>query len=94
MPRKPKEATPDASLSDSKFRRVAKAAGLRLIKFHGLRHTSATLLRQAGVEVHVVSQRLGHATPTMTLDVYAHALPNMQQDAALNRTGLVGGRIS
>lgn len=49
---------------------------------YDLRHTHATLLLLAGVHLKVVSERLGHATVTITLDVYSHVLPNMQQEAA------------
>jgi hypothetical protein len=42
----------------------------------------ATLLLLAGVPVHVVSQRLGHASPVVTMTVYAHVLPGNQRDAA------------
>ena len=55
---------------------------MRRIKFHGLRHTCATLLLQARTPVHVVSERLGHATVAMTMEVYAHVLPDMQVEAA------------
>jgi integrase len=61
------------------------------VKFHGCRHTCATLLLQAGTPVHVVAQRLGHAKVTMTLEVYAHALPNQQQDAAAALGALLHG---
>jgi len=67
---------------DREFKKLAHAAGVRRIKLHGLRHTSATLLLQAGVPPHVVQQRLGHRSIAITLGVYAHALPAMQQDAA------------
>jgi integrase len=40
------------------------------------------LLLQAGTPVHVVSERLGHSKVSMTLEVYAHVLPDMQNDAA------------
>jgi integrase len=73
---------PCSSLPDRQFRRVAKAAGVKRIKFHGLRHSAATLLLGAGVPVQVVAQRLGHAKTSMTLDVYAHALPDTLRDAA------------
>lgn len=46
------------------------------------RHTYATLLLQAGVPLQVVQQRLRHKKIEITLSVYAHALPSMQQDAA------------
>lgn len=57
-------------------------AGVKKITFHGLRHTCATLLLLAGVSVKVVSERLGHADPEITLRVYAHVLPGMQKEAA------------
>jgi integrase len=53
-----------------------------VIRVHDLRHTHATLLLLAGVPVHVVSQRLGHASPVVTMTIYAHVLPGNQRDAA------------
>ena len=55
---------------------------MRPITFHGLRHTCATLLFQAGVPVKVIQERLGHKRVEITLGIYAHVLPSMQQDAA------------
>lgn len=55
---------------------------MRPIKSHGLRHTCATLLLQAGQPVQVVRERLGHSKVSMTMEVYAHVLPDIQQDAA------------
>jgi integrase len=52
------------------------------IRLHDLRHTHATILLLAGVPVHVVSQRLGHASPVVTLSVYAHVMPGNQREAA------------
>lgn len=46
------------------------------IRFHDLRHTVACLPLSAGHSLKAVSQRLGHANPTMTLRVYAHTMPN------------------
>jgi integrase len=62
--------------------KLIKAAGVKAIKFHGLRHTCATLLLQTGTPVHVVSERLGHSKVSMTPEVYAHVLPDMKNDAA------------
>ena len=56
--------------------------GLRRIRFHDLRHTHATLLRQAGVNPKVVSERLGHSSVAFTLDTYAHVMPGTQPEAA------------
>ena len=65
--------------------RCRKAIGdqaLPEIRLHDLRHTPATLLLAKGVPVKVVSERLGHASPTITLQVYAHVMPGNQRDAA------------
>jgi integrase len=45
----------------------------------------------AGVPVHVVSQRLGHASAVVTMTVYAHVLPGSQRDAADRFAALIGG---
>jgi integrase len=55
---------------------------LPVIRLHDLRHTHATLLLLAREPVHVVSQRLGHASPVVTMTVYAHVLPGSQREAA------------
>lgn len=60
------------------------------IRFHDLRHSAATLLLAAGENVKVVSERLGHATTKITLDVYAHVLPTMQKSAADRMQKLLG----
>jgi integrase len=64
------------------FAAVAKAAGLRKVRFHDLRHTHATLLLQGGENPKVVSERLGHSQVQITLDIYSHVTPNMQARAA------------
>ncbi|MDT2010318.1 site-specific integrase [Rhodococcus opacus] len=73
------------SVSNSWKHRVGKAQGklgveaVPALKLHGLRHTHATLLLTAGVPVTVVSKRLGHASSTITLDVYGHVLPGSRR---------------
>jgi integrase len=74
------------------FRRLLKTAGLPLIRFHDLRHTAATLLLLQGVPAKVVSEMLGHATIAITLDVYSHVLPSMQQDAAQAMEAVLWGK--
>ncbi|MFC1993376.1 tyrosine-type recombinase/integrase [Chloroflexota bacterium] len=64
------------------FRRIIKRAGLRSIRIHDLRHTHATLMLKAGVHPKVVSERLGHANIGITLDIYSHVLPGLQEAAA------------
>lgn len=51
------------------------------IRFHDLRHTIATLLLARGMNVKVVSEMLGHSSVTITLQVYTHVTPHMQQAA-------------
>jgi len=65
------------------FQAVLKAADLpSTIRVYDLRHTCATLLLAAGENPKVISERLGHSSVKMTLDVYSHVLPTMQQGAA------------
>ncbi len=64
------------------FKPLLKAAGLPDIRLYDLRHTCATLLLAAGENPKVVSERLGHASVTLTLDTYSHVLPDMQEKAA------------
>jgi integrase len=79
------------NLGQREYAKLIKAAEVRSIKFHGLRHTCATMLLQARQPVHVVSERLGHSKVSMTLEVYAHVLPDMQQDAAAKLGALLHG---
>ena len=64
------------------FRKVVRRLGLTGVRFHDLRHTSATLALKAGVPAKVVSERLGHASVAFTLDRYADVLPDQQREAA------------
>jgi integrase len=63
-------------------RDVERFGQVPAIRLHDLRHTHATLLLLAGQPVHVVSQRLGHASAVVTMTVYAHVLPGNQREAA------------
>ena len=71
------------------FKILLKRAGLPPVRFHDLRHFSASLLLNNGVPVIIVSRRLGHARASITSDVYGHLLPNMQDEAAELIDGLV-----
>lgn len=64
------------------FTRILRTAGLKRVRLHDLRHTAATLMLKAGVNPKVVSDRLGHSTISITLDIYSHVLPDMQRDGA------------
>jgi len=71
------------------FRQAVKQSLLPQIRLHDLRHTHATLALQAGIHPKVVSERLGHATISITLDTYSHAIPAMQEEAAALIAALV-----
>jgi hypothetical protein len=71
------------------WRQAVKKSMLPPIRLHDLRHTHATLALQAGIHPKVVSERLGHATVSITLDTYSHAIPAMQEEAAALIAGLV-----
>ncbi|MEU1861266.1 tyrosine-type recombinase/integrase [Streptomyces gardneri] len=63
------------------FTRVAKNAGLRVIRLHDARHGTATLLTAAGVPPRVVMEILGHSQIAVTMNVYAHVVQDTQRDA-------------
>lgn len=65
------------------FKPILKRAKLsETLRLYDLRHTCATLLLAANENPKVVSERLGHASITLTMDVYSHVLPDMQQGAS------------
>ncbi|MFZ3171924.1 MAG: site-specific integrase [Carboxydocellales bacterium] len=64
------------------FTPFLKKIGLPALSFHCLRHTHASLLLKAGVDIKVISERLGHSSIRVTYDVYAHLLPGQQSEAA------------
>lgn len=64
------------------YKKMIKRAGLdEKFTFHDLRHTHATLLLASGINIKVISERLGHSTIAMTLDTYSHLMPDMQAEA-------------
>lgn len=64
------------------FEQHVTEAKLPKLSLHGLRHTHATIALRAGVQPKVVSERLGHARASFTLDVCTDSLPDMQETAA------------
>jgi integrase len=78
--------------------RVFKIALLRAglpetTRLYDLRHTNATLLLRAGEPIKAVSERLGHSTVWITLQIYAHVLPGMQRSAADKMEDLLEGNV-
>lgn len=71
------------NLVNRHFKKILEAAKLpNAVRLYDLRHSCATLLLAQGEHPKIVSERLGHASITLTLDTYSHVLPTMQQQAA------------
>ena len=64
------------------FEQRLNTADVPRIRMHDLRHTWATLALRAGVNPKVVQERLGHANIAITMDIYSHVLPDLQESAA------------
>jgi len=76
------DGTPlDPSTVTHIFARVVRKAGLEL-RLHDLRHSFASVMLAAGVNVKVISQSMGHANIGITLDIYTHLLPGAGKSAA------------
>ena len=71
------------------LRRLAEKAGLGRVRVHDLRHTWATLALSRGIPLEVVSERLGHASPTITLNVYRHLLEEERRGYVLDLEDLL-----
>jgi integrase len=65
----------------TRWSEAVKSRGLPHVRFHDLRHAHATFMLMQGVHPKVVSERLGHSSVGITLDVYSHVLPMMQTEA-------------
>jgi integrase len=63
------------------WRKAVRAAGMRHIPLHGLRHTHISQLVSEGQPIAMVAARAGHSTPNVTLGTYSHYLPGQQQSA-------------
>ena len=72
----------DGSTVTHRFQAALKAAGLRGIRFHDLRHTCATLLLAQGVHPRLIMDILGHSQIAITMNLYAHVIPAMQKEVA------------
>ena len=73
---------PSMNVFEHWWARFRADAGFDGLKFHELRHTHATLLISNGVDVKTVQGRLGHSSADITMNVYAHALPRNDMQAA------------
>jgi integrase len=74
------------------FQRLIAEAGLPAIRLHDLRHTNASIALAAGVDIKVVSDRLGHSTTAITADLYTHVNRNCREGRRLQNRGGADGR--
>lgn len=65
-----------------RFRYFLEENNLKHIRFHDLRHSHVTLLIDAKVPIKVISERVGHSNINTTLNIYSHALKEMDQEAS------------
>ncbi len=68
-----------------------KKAELSRIRFHDLRHEYASLLIEQGENVKYIQNQLGHSSPTVTLNIYAHLINPVNQEAACRLENMVFG---
>ena len=73
---------PDRYSVSGRWRDLVKSRNLPKVTFHALRHSHASALIAAGLDVVTVSRRLGHASPALTLNVYSHLFVNNDEEAA------------
>lgn len=66
----------------NRFKAMLASAGFKILRFHDLRHTHASLLLKYGVAAKVASSRLGHSNVGITLDLYSHIYSEMEEDVA------------
>ncbi|WP_445683440.1 tyrosine-type recombinase/integrase [Sporosarcina sp. FSL K6-6792] len=64
------------------MKRIVKEAKVTAIRFHDMRHKHVSILIAEGVDVVKIAARLGHTNPKITLEFYAHLLPNSHSDVA------------
>ncbi len=76
----------------SNFHKILAKAGLPLMRIHDLRHSAATILLAMGVNIKVVQEILGHSNISMTLGIYGHVLPGMQEEAMKKWGNVLGER--
>ena len=81
----------DPDVVSQTFEKLVAKSGLPKIRFHDLRHTHATLGLAAGIHPKVMSERLGHSSVMVTLDLYSHAIPALGADAADRIAAVVDG---
>ena len=71
------------------FNPALKIAKLPKMRFHDLRHTKASIMIEQGENLKYIQSQLGHSSPTVTLNVYAHLMKPVNQKAACRYENLI-----
>ncbi len=82
----------DGTVVTHQFHKLLDHAGLAQRRFHDLRHSCATLLLAQGVPARVVMEVLGHSQIGLTMNTYAHVIPELRRDAAQRMEELINDR--
>lgn len=77
-----------------RFGDLIRGLDITRIRFHDLRHTFATIALKKGIHPKIVSEMLGHSSVNITLNIYSHVLPHMQEDAAAQIDDVLRGAIN
>ena len=78
-------------ITERAFKPLLRRLGLPEVRFHDLRHTAASLMLSQGSRVDLVSRRLGHSSPAVTLSIYAHLMPGDEAEAVRRLDAALGG---
>ena len=73
----------DPSTVSHTFGKVVRRAGIKNVRFHDHRHAHASLMLRTGASPKVISERLGHSSIAITMDIYSHVMPGLQEEAAI-----------
>ncbi|WP_330896417.1 tyrosine-type recombinase/integrase [Brevibacillus brevis] len=72
----------DSHIQNDKLNEITKSNNLHPITVHGLRHTHASLLFEAGASIKEVQERLGHSDIKMTMNIYTHVTRTVKEQTA------------
>ncbi|MCH2316203.1 MAG: tyrosine-type recombinase/integrase, partial [SAR202 cluster bacterium] len=78
-----------SNFSARDFPALLRRSGVKRIRFHDLRHSTASLLLSLDVHPKIVQELLGHSTIGVTMDIYSHSMPSLQEEAVTRLDGLL-----